>query len=132
MPNIFTAADARSSAAVSRIFGEDLRWIPWKKGGYSSAGGPDPDRTGADFRGTLMGGLGSQNASGDRDGDFSASVTTRDRSITVDRRDWPAGVKNGDRIQALEQPGQPLFEIAGEPVDDGSGNRIICPLVVTK
>lgn len=130
--NLFAAADAKSSAAVSLIFGERLKLIPWKSGRYTQAGGADPDREAVEFRGTLAGELGTQNMSGDRAENFTGSVTTRDRTVTADTRDWPAHGKNGDRIQALDLPGQPLYEIAGEPVDDGSGNRVIVPLVTTK
>lgn len=130
MPNIFATADARSSAVADRINGERLRLIPWNAGGeYVLAGAPDTTRPQAEFIGILSGALGSQNSGGDRrGGDFPSSVSTRDRQISVDKRNWPAHAREGDRIQALDQQGEPMFEMVEEPRSDG-GARIITPLV---
>lgn len=102
-----------------------------KSGQYTQAAMPDPDRASVDIRGVLAGELGTQPVSGDRpsEGFGGVSMTTRDRTATVEPHLWPAYAKRGDRIQALEQAGQPLFEITEDPHDDGTGNRIIIPLV---
>ena len=131
MPNIFTAADAKSSAAVSRIFGEQLLLIPMKTGRFTQGASEDTERLQVEFRGTLTGELGTQSVSGDRpsEGFGGVQMTTRDRTVTVQPHLWPAHAKIGDRIQAIEMPEQPMFEITGTPLDDGTGNRILVPLV---
>lgn len=130
MPNAFQAAEAKSSAALSRLMGEEVELIPWKAGGDFVAGGPDPDRPAPDepFRAILSGALGAMNSSGDRADNFRAGMLTRERSATVDATHMPAGVKAGDRIKAIEQPGQPVYEITADPIWDGM-NRWILPLV---
>lgn len=129
MPSLFAAADALSSAAVDFVYGEQLRLLPRTPAGYTSGGGPDPDRVPVDFIGTLSGELGTQDTGGDRrGGDFQGEVTTRDRTVTADITRWPPSGKVGDHIQAVGQPGQPRYEIVGEPVTDGM-NRYIVPLV---
>lgn len=132
MPNIFAAADAKSSAAVSLIFGERLRLIPQRSGRLTVASGADPDREVKDFIGTLSGELGTLSLSGqERGGGFQSGINFRDRAVTADYKDWPAWAKVGDLIKALDQPGEPEFKISAEPVDDGSGNRVIAALVTT-
>lgn len=130
MTSRFQAADAKSSAAIDYLFGEELQLLPWSQGGgYTTGGGPDTSREVVDFTGTLSGALGSQDTAGDRrGGNFQGSITTRDRTVTVDYAQWPDGAKQGDRIKAKGQPGQPLYEIAGEPARDGM-NRWIVPMV---
>lgn len=130
MASSFAAADALSSAAVSRFMGEKLQLIPWIGAGRFTAGGPDPARPAVEFWGILAGALGSQNIGGDRKGsDFQGSVTTRDRMLSVDLVDWP-GAKKGDRVRAIEQPGQPLYEIVADPLIDGM-NRYQAPMVTS-
>lgn len=132
MPSIFDAADAKSSAAISSVFGIKLRLIPMKTGkGILAAPGPDPDREPVDFQGIIAGALGDQNISGDRNGKFAGTVSTRDRAMSVNAPDWPAHAREGDRIQAIEEAGQPLYDIVSEPRLDGM-NRIVANLVVTK
>ena len=130
MVSRFAAADALSSAAVSLVYGEELEFIPWKKGQYADPGGPDPERAAVVFKGTYGGAIGDQNIGGDRRGsDFRGTVTTKDRVITADNRDWPAGAQQGDRIKALEQPGQPVSEIVSINAD--GVNRVIVQMVST-
>lgn len=121
MPNVFTAAAAKSSAAVARLMGERIAHIPWKAGGDFTAGGPDPGRPAPaePFRAILSGALGSMNSSGDRADNFRATVLTRDRQLTVDAPDMPAGILEGDHFKALDQPGEPEFEAVAAPVWDG-------------
>lgn len=129
MASSFAAADALSSAAVSRIMGERLRFLPRKNSdGYTSGTIDDPDREPVDFIGTLSGAIGRQNSSGDRGSNFTNNATTRDRTVTADLRDWPEGATKGDRIQALELPGQPVYELVEKPLFDGM-NRMIGALV---
>lgn len=132
MTSLFAAADALSSAAVDFVYGEQLMLLPRVVGGYTTGGGPDPDRPAQQFTGTLSGALGTQDTGGDRrGGDFQGNVTTRDRQVTADITAWPTWARIGDHIQALEQPGQPRYEIVGEPLNDGM-NRYIVPLVNTR
>lgn len=130
MPSLFAAADAMSSAAVDFVFGEELTLLPRVQGGYTSGGGPDPDREPVTFTGTLSGALGTQDSGGDRrGGDFRGEVTTRDRQVTADIANWPSSAKLGDFIEATDLRGQKVrYEIIGEPVTDGM-NRYIVPLV---
>ena len=130
MPSRFAAADAKSSAAVDFVYGEELRLLPRTPAGYTSGGQADPDREEADFVGTLSGALGTQDSGGDRrGGDFQGEVTTRDRTVTADLKNWPATARKHDLIQATELNGNIVrYEIVGEPVTDGM-NRMIAPLV---
>lgn len=128
MPTIFAAADALSSAAVSHVFGETLQLIPWNGASRFSAGAQDDTRQIQDFIGALTGAIGSQNLKGDASGEnFLGSVTTQDRMISVDQKDWPAQGREKDRIRAIEQAGQPLYEITSIVPD--RVNRIIVNLV---
>lgn len=133
MPNIFSAADAKASAALSRVMGERIQWLPWKAGGDFTAGGADPDRAPAQpviFTAILSGALGRMNSSGDRADNFRGYVTTRDRELSIDQADFPdVAIKLGDHFKALDQPGEPEFEAVASPLPDGSGSRIIIPLV---
>lgn len=133
MPNKFTVADAKASAAVDFIYGEQLQRIPWSVGGgYTTHGEPDPSRLVINFLGTITGALSTQDTGGDRrGGDFRGELTTRDRTVTADMLRWPADTKQGDRIRAMDMEGQPLFEIVGEPHSDGI-NRMIANLVTAK
>ncbi len=130
MPSKFAAAVAKSSAAVARHEAEDVLFIPWKAGGDFTAGGPDPDRPAPaePFRAILSGALGSMNSSGDRADNFRGSLVTRDRQLTVDAPDLPAGVRRGDHFQAIEQEGQPVYELTADPIWDGA-SRWFLPLV---
>lgn len=130
MPSSFAAADAKSSAAVSATFGEDLRFLPWTRGGYTTGGGADNSRSAVTFKAILSGSLGSQNSSGDRPQNFTLDVNTRNRRVSCDLQAWPASARKGDRIKALDQPGQPTYEISEEPVIDGM-NRWIADMVLT-
>lgn len=130
MPSLFAAADALSSAAVDFVYGEELVLLPRVQGGYTTGGGPDPDREPVPFVGTLSGALGTQDAGGDRrGGDFRGEVTTRDRQVTADIVNWPSSAKLGDFIEATDLQGNKArYEIVGSPVTDGM-NRYIVPLV---
>lgn len=113
--SIFSAADAQASAAISRVFGDMVRLVPWRKGGeYTKAGGPDPSRLPPpDFQATIMGEASSQMLAGDRRGTAfeGGSIRTRDRVMFVDLPSWPDGVRQGDRVVALAEAGQPTYEI---------------------
>lgn len=110
--NAFAAADALCSAAVSSVMGESMELHPWKSGRYSTAGAADPDRPVVPFTGTYSGAMGTVKFGGDRAGhDMEGTITTRERIITADLRDWPVSAQKGDRIKLLDQVGQPMLEI---------------------
>lgn len=117
---IFAAADAKASAAVSRVLGEPVELHPWKPTrGYTTAGGADPGRAVATFTATIGGAMGSQKIAGDRPGNdiYGPGVTSRESVISADLRDWPAYARIGDRIRQVSQAGQPWFEIAAMNTD---------------
>lgn len=112
MKNLFAAADAQSSAAISRIHGERILLLPWRPARKFVPGAPDETRAQAEFVSVLSGAIGQQNMKGEATGyDFVATATIRDRKLSTDVRDWPAQARDGDRVQALDLPGQPIYEI---------------------
>ena len=129
MPTAFEEADALSSQAIDDHMGETLRLLPWISSDYAS--GPDPDRATVDFRGIFGGAAGSQKILSGRGSESSVngSWTTVDRTLSADAANWPAAAREGDRIQRLDRPGMPVFEI--DAITPDGINRISAQLTAT-
>jgi hypothetical protein len=120
----FTAADAKSSAAVDLCMGKAMTLLPWEKQTRMRQAGPDVTRPAVPFRGTYGGAMGQQKAGGDRAGnDMEGRVQTKQRSVTCDFRSWPTSGTKGDRIRVDGVLGAPTIEIV--QIDNDGVNRVI-------
>jgi len=124
----FAAIDAIAATAVDATFGELVRILPMRSGKYS-AGGADPDRQERDLYAILTEDHGLQRTDGDRiGGNFGVNLEAGPIRVSLpktsfsSRADWP---REKDRIQALDRDGQPIYEIARDPLPDNASRLVL-------
>jgi len=129
MGSPFNRLDQLASASVEAVFGERVRFVPVKGGKYTE-GARDPDREEKDFTAVVTVDQGVQRTDGDSIGDkFGIGIVGAPIRISVNASLFPVpdkSLRKGDRLIALERPGQPVFEVVRPAPDNATRIVIFC------